>query len=166
MDEKSGSTWRLKRVFRSFGKFLLIFLCFIITILLLSVVLMQFKSVRHFALNKVLNTVTSKTNSVITADDLHFYFTGYVKLEGLYVEDLNSDDSDPETLPDDEQLISESPKKTPKESPAHRRSIMETSALSSAIDDDEKNLKIEEMKQDPNASEAKEYVIMNRQIEV
>ncbi|CAO1430628.1 unnamed protein product [Diamesa tonsa] len=63
------------------------------------------------------------------------------------VEDLNSDDSDPETLPDDEQQISESPKKTPKESPAHRRSIMETSALSSAIDDDEKNLKIEEMKQ-------------------
>lgn len=62
------------------------------------------------------------------------------------VEDLNSDDSDPETLPDDEQLP-ESPKKTPKESPVHRRSLMETSALSSAINDDEKNLKIEEMKQ-------------------
>lgn len=63
------------------------------------------------------------------------------------VEDQNSDDSDPETLPDDEQQMPESPKKTPKESPAHRRSIMETSALSSAIDDDEKTLKIEEMKQ-------------------
>lgn len=60
------------------------------------------------------------------------------------VEDLNSDDSDHETLPDDEP---ESSKKTPKESPVHRRSLMETSALSSAIDEDEKNLKIEEMKQ-------------------
>lgn len=52
------------------------------------------------------------------------------------MEDVDTDGSDNETLPDDDQQIApESPKK--KESPVNRRSlIMETSALSTAINDD------------------------------
>ena len=91
MIEKSVSKWGLKRVFRITGKFLLILLCFIISILLISVIAVQFKSVRQFALSKLLNTVTSRTNSIITAEDLHFYFTGNVDLDGLFVGDEKSD---------------------------------------------------------------------------
>ncbi len=91
MNENNSAKWSLKRVFRSIGKIFLIFLCIVISLLLATVVLVQFKSFRQFALNKVLNVVTSKTHSVITADDLHFYVNGYVRFDGLYAEDVNSD---------------------------------------------------------------------------
>ena len=81
MNEKSGLRWNLKRIFRVLGKFLLIILCFIISLLLISVIVIQFRPIRQFALNKLLDSVTQKTNSIISAKDLHFYFTGNVELE-------------------------------------------------------------------------------------
>lgn len=52
------------------------------------------------------------------------------------VEDVNTDGSDNETLPDDDLEIPESPKKASKESPFDRRSLIENSALSNAISED------------------------------
>lgn len=53
------------------------------------------------------------------------------------MEDVETDGSDNETLPDDDlQIPQESPKRIAKESPVNRRSLIESSALSSAINDD------------------------------
>lgn len=53
------------------------------------------------------------------------------------VGDVDTDGSDNETLPDDEQQIPpDSPRRVAKESPVNRRSLMESSALSKAIIDD------------------------------
>lgn len=53
------------------------------------------------------------------------------------VGDVDTDGSDNETLPDDEQQIPpDSPRRVAKESPVNRRSLMESSALSNAIIDD------------------------------
>lgn len=61
------------------------------------------------------------------------------------VEDVDTDGSDNETLPDDDLEIPDSPKKTSKESPINRRSLIETSALSNAICED--NSEAHEVKQ-------------------
>jgi translocation and assembly module TamB len=91
MNDKSISKWSISRILRLSGKSLLIFVCFVITLLLISVIVIQFRSVRQFALEKLLNVVTTKTNSIITANDLHFYFNGHVDLDGLFVGDQKGD---------------------------------------------------------------------------
>lgn len=63
------------------------------------------------------------------------------------VEDVDTDGSDNETLPDDDQQMPDSPKKAAKESPVNRRSLIETSALSNAIIDDAMQPEVEEVKQ-------------------
>lgn len=52
------------------------------------------------------------------------------------IEGIDTDESDNETLPDDDLQKHDNPKKLVKESPLKRRSLVETSALSSAIDGD------------------------------
>ena len=52
------------------------------------------------------------------------------------VEDVDTDGSDNETLPDDDLEIPESPKKVLKESPVKRKSLIDTSALSNAFGED------------------------------
>lgn len=63
------------------------------------------------------------------------------------IEDVETDGSDNETLPDDDLQIPESPKKIIKESPINRRSLIETSALSNAIIEDTMQPEVEEVKQ-------------------
>ena len=64
------------------------------------------------------------------------------------VEGNETDGSDNETLPDDEAQVHESPKRISKEASLHRRSLMETSALSNVIvDDDATRVELEEVKQ-------------------
>lgn len=63
------------------------------------------------------------------------------------VEDIDTDGSDNETLPDDDLRIPESPMKAIRESPVKRRSLMESSALSIAINEDaELHSNVEEVK--------------------
>jgi hypothetical protein len=63
------------------------------------------------------------------------------------VDDADTEESDNETLPDDDLKIPDSPKKAPKDSITKRRSFAETSALSSAIhDEDEVQPNVEEVK--------------------
>lgn len=64
------------------------------------------------------------------------------------IEDVDTDGSDNETLPDDDLQIQESPKKSARESPVKRRSLVEISALSNAIiDDSTMKPEVEEVKQ-------------------
>lgn len=57
------------------------------------------------------------------------------------MEDVNTDDSDNETLPDDDG------QNLPKESPVHRRSLMEASAISSAIGDENPFQTVDDIRQ-------------------
>lgn len=80
-------------------------------------------------------------------EELREYFEKRcVDMEKQYSEDVfshhskqmevDTDGSDNETLPDDDLRIPDSPKKSSKESPLHRRSFIDMSALSTAINDD------------------------------
>lgn len=64
------------------------------------------------------------------------------------MEDVDTDESDNETLPDDEQQIApESSKKIAKESQVNRKSLIMETALSSAINDEVMQANVEEFKQ-------------------
>ena len=63
----------------------------LVTILLLVLAVVQLPSVRKFVLHKVVNSLTEKTKSVITIDDLHISFSGLITLDKIYAEDLSND---------------------------------------------------------------------------
>lgn len=93
-------------------------------------------------------------------EELREYFEKRcVDMEKQYSEDVfsqhskqlggnDTDESDNETLPDDDLQHQQSPRKVQRETSLNRRSLMESSALSNAIiDDDAARLEVEEVKQ-------------------